>query len=336
MEHGVAITEISDNARRALMLILSLDEDLVIPVLKHLDPDDIRTLHELSSTQIAYDPGQILKAYEEFIAATRQPVVIPGSERHYIERLAQRSLGRDETREILETRGVVKPFEGLEKHSVKMVSRVLADEDPQVVAAVISELSPAYASEVLSLFGRSQRAEVMLRLATLEAIPGSTFELLRAALDEQLADLDADDAVPIDGRGRVASILQRLPKDDVEDILAELEEKEAQLAQQLRREMFNFEDLRSIQGRGMQVLIKEIGNDQLLLALKTCSDELKDKILSSVSKRAAEVILDDLSVMGPVRLSEVEQAQQEIVDTALRLEAESKLVIAGRGGEELV
>jgi len=100
--------------------------------------------------------------------------------------------------------------------------------------------------------------------------------------------------------------------------------------------MFNFEDLQSIQGRGMQVLIKEIGNDQLLLALKTCSDELKDKFLSSVSKRAAEVILDDLSVMGPVRLSEVEQAQQEIVDTALRLEAESKLVIAGRGGEELV
>ncbi len=325
-----------DKPTQALMLVLSLEEDTVARVLRHLDSDDMKILHGLAKSDFKVDSDKLIVAYRNFLNAVREPMLATGEGEAYIERLAQRSLGREESKSLFSGKDSRKVFTEIERRSPQAVANVLQEENPQVIAAVLSEMSPGYASSVITCFERDIQTHVVTRLANLDEIPGSTIDALCRAVEEQLANLETEGTVSIDGMGRAASILQRLPITDTEEVLTSMGEDDPGMAHKLRRAMFCFEDLENVQGRGMQMLIKEISNDQLLLALKTASDVLKDKILSSVSKRAAEILLDDLVAMGPVKLSEVEQSQQEIVDTALRLEAEGRIVIAGRGGEELV
>ncbi|MDD5307695.1 MAG: FliG C-terminal domain-containing protein [Deltaproteobacteria bacterium] len=329
-------TQAIDKPMSALLLVLSLEEEAVSRVLRHLDPEDIRTLHQLASREFAPTGPRLTAAYQGFLAATREPVLPTGEGSAYIERLAQRSLGREESKIIFQTRDTEVPFSDLERRNAKAVATVLEGENPRVIAAILSEISAAYAASVLAHFETALRVKVMLRLASLDQIPTQTIDALHRAVREQLSNVEAESGIPVDGIGRAASILQRLPMAEAEDLLGGIGEGDPGLAFKLRRQMFSFEDLVNVQGRGMQTLVKEVSNDQLLLALKTASDALKDKILTSVSKRAAEILIDDLSAMGPVKLSDVERTQQEIVDMALRLEAEGKIVIAGRGGEELV
>ena len=328
-------TELS-KPMQALLLVLSLEEDAVARVLRHLDPEDIRIIHELSKSEFKADAASIGLAYRNFLYDIKEPLLAPGEGKAYIERLAQRSLGREESKNLFSGREGPKPFSEIEERSPQTVAAVLRDENPQVIAAILAELTPSFSANVITNFDRDIQIQVVSRLANLGEISGNTIQALFRAVVEQLKDLESEDAVEIDGMGRAASILQRLPIADTDEVLASMSDDDPAMVHKLRRAMFCFEDLINVQGRGMQMLIKEISNDQLLLALKTASDVLKDKILSAVSKRAAEILLDDLMAMGPVKLSEVEQAQQEIVDTALRLEAEGKIVIAGRGGEELV
>lgn len=332
---GNAKIKTMERPMQALLLILSLEEEAVARVLRHLEPDDIRLLHELSKREFVADAHSLALAYQTFLADARKPLLAPGEGRAYIERLAQRSLGREESKTLFAGKDRT-PFAAIEKRNPQAVANVLEEENAQVIAAVLSELSPSYASSVVKHFDRELQVQVITRLANLDEIPESTINALWRAIEAELDNLETSDAVTVDGMGRAAQILQRLPISDTDEVLTSMGDDEPGLAHRLRRAMFSFEDLINVQGRGMQMLIKEISNDQLLLALKTASDPLKDKILASVSKRAAEILIDDLMAMGPVKLSEVEQAQQEIVDTALRLEAEGKIVIAGRGGEELV
>ncbi len=325
-----------DKPTLALLLVLSLDEEAVARVLRHLEPEEIRILHELANQEMRPDADSLTLAYRNFLSEAGQPMLMSGEGMAYIERLTQKSLGRDESKSLFAQKEHPRPFSEIERRRAEAVAYVLADENAPVIAAILAELSPAYASRVLTHFDRELQVKVLMRLANMEEIPSSTIEALYHAVNEQLSCLETDDGIPVDGMGRTASILQRLPIADTDEVLNGMGEFDPGLVFKLRRAMFSFEDLIEVQARGMQSVIKEVSNDQLLLALKTASDPLKDKILSSVSKRAAEILLDDLMAMGPVKLSEVEQAQQEIVDTALRLEAEGKIVIAGRGGEELV
>ena len=327
----------ADKSTLALLLVLSLEEEAVSRVLRFFEPEDMRLLHSLASRDVKPNPENLNGAFRAFLDDVHTPLLPQGEGTAYIERLAQRSLGREESKSLFKSREYGHQFVDLEKRDATEVASVLADETPQVVAAILAELSPAYSSSVLGSMEREAQVKVLARLATLDKIPGKTLDALYRAVEEQLSGMDGDDdGLSVDGMGRVASILQRMPIAETEELLTSIGEEDPGLAFSLRRAMFSFEDLINIQGRGIQSLIKEISNDQLVLALKTASDVIKDKILSGVSRRAAEIILDDLMAMGPVKLSDVEKAQQEIVDTALRLESEGKIIVAGRGGEELV
>ncbi len=322
-------------ATMGLFLILSLEEEAVARVLRYLSPEEIRKLHELAGGELKPTQEALITACRSFLSDTQRPVLMPGEGKSYIKKLTQRSLGRDESQALFES-DWEHPLSRIEQYSPQAVASLFVNENPDIIAAVLAKLSPAYSSSVLSGFDKELQARVLSRIAKLGDIPGSTIETLCHAVEEQLSAIESEKEIGVDGFGKTASILQRLKLADTEEVLGLVAENDPELASKLRRAMFNFEDLLNVQGRGIQSLIKEVSNNQLLLALKTASDELKDRIMASVSKRAAEVLLDDLMAMGPVKLSEVEQAQQEIVDTALRLEAEGKIVIAGRGGEALV
>lgn len=325
-----------DRRTQAVLLIMSLDEDTVSRVLRHMDPEDIRALHNLAGKEYKTDSTSLARTYRDFLNDAQTPVLSAGAGSAYIERLAQRSLGSDRSRSLFKESDHDRPHSSIEKRSPEEVVAVLEQENPQVVAAILAELSPQYAAKVLNLFDMELQPKVLAKLAILESIPNTTVTALFSAVEDQLSEVDAGDQIQVDGVARVAGILSNMSLDETEDLLTNIGDEDPGMVLRLRRAMFGFEDLANVQGRGMQSVIKEISNDQLVLALKTASDTLRDKILSSVSSRAAEILLDDLAAMGPVKLSEVEKAQQEIVDTALRLESEGQIVVAGRGGEEIV
>ena len=325
-----------DKPTQAVLLIMSLEEDTVSKVLRHMTPEDIRALHALAGREYQTDSTSLARTYRDFLNAAKTPILPAGAGTAYIERLAQRSLGSDRSRSLFKESDHDKPFSSIERRTPEEVVAVLEPENPQVIAAILAELSPGYAAKVVSLMENEVQSKVLAKMATLESIPNTTVTALFTAVEDQLSEVDAGDSIQVDGIARVAGILSNLSIDETEDLLTNIGDEDPGMVLKLRRAMFGFEDLVSVQGRGMQAVIKEISNDQLVLALKTASDTLRDKILSSVSSRAAEILLDDLAAMGPVKLSEVEKAQQEIVDTALRLESEGAIVVAGRGGEEIV
>lgn len=325
-----------DKPTQAVLLIMSLDEDTVSRVLRHMSPEDIRALHSLAGKEYKTDSTTLARTYRDFLNDAKTPILPAGAGTAYIERLAQRSLGSDRSRSLFKESDHDKPYSSIEKRSPEEVVTVLESENPQVIAAILAELSPGYAAKVLGLMDAEAQPRVLAKMATLESIPNTTVNALFTAVEDQLSEVDGGDSIQVDGIARVAGILANMSIDETEDLLTNIGDEDPGMVLKLRRAMFGFEDLVSVQGRGMQAVIKEISNDQLVLALKTASDPLRDKILSSVSSRAAEILLDDLAAMGPVKLSEVEKAQQEIVDTALRLESEGAIVVAGRGGEEIV
>jgi flagellar motor switch protein FliG len=321
---------------QAVLLVLSIDEETVAKVLRHMDPEDIRLLRDLAGKEYKASSTDLAITYRTFLNDARVPVLPSGAGTAYIEKLAQRSLGSEKSKSLFKESNHESPHASIERRSPGEVASVLEGENPQVIAAILAELTPEFSSNIINLFEKDLQAKVLNKLASLEAIPAATVTALCNAVEEQLSKVESGSQIRIDGVTRVANILSLMPQDETEDLLVNMGEEDPGMVFKLRRAMFGFEDLLNVQGRGMQAIIKEISNDQLVLALKTASDPLKDKILSSVSRRAAEILMDDLMAMGPVKLSEVEKAQQEIVDTALRLESEGKIVVAGRGGEELV
>jgi flagellar motor switch protein FliG len=180
------------------------------------------------------------------------------------------------------------------------------------------------------------RAEVMMRLAKLEAVPEDMLMEVDRVLQNQLIAIGGKEGKHVGGVQAVAEILNAIDHSTEEEILTEIEEDSSTLAEEIRQLMFVFEDATTLDNRAIREVLKEISNEELGLAMKTASDELKTKFFSNMSERAATMIQEDLEIMGPVKLSDVEAAQQSIVKTIRRLEAEGRIVIAGKGGGDVL
>jgi flagellar motor switch protein FliG len=180
------------------------------------------------------------------------------------------------------------------------------------------------------------RPEVLLRIARLERIPPGVIQELDKVLRNELRATGAFETGQVGGVQSVAEILNNVDQTSEREIMERIEEINAGLAEEIRQLMFVFEDLRTVDDRGMQQILKEISSEDLTLAMKTASDELREKILRNMSQRAAEMVREELEVMGPVRVSDVERAQQKITQVAKRLEAEGKIVLGGKGDNAVV
>jgi flagellar motor switch protein FliG len=212
---------------------------------------------------------------------------------------------------------------------------MLKSEHPQIISAVLGNIDPTRSAEIIKRLPENIRRDVVGRVAKLSRVPRQVLDAAERVLSAGLpTSRDADREV--DGIRTAAQLLNHLEAEMADDILDGLESETDTIAQDIRQAMFTFEDLSALDRRGFATLLKEVQSDQLLVALKTASNDLKDKVFSSLSKRAAEMLKDDLEVMRPVRLAEVQEAQQAIVSVALQLKNEGKLVIAGAGGDEFV
>jgi flagellar motor switch protein FliG len=227
-------------------------------------------------------------------------------------------------------------FERLNSLNPSILANLLLNEHPQTIALILVNMKHQTAAEILQQLPEEVQSEVVVRIADLEEVPNEVVSEIHDVIEELLSDIDKDTSESLGGIETAAEILNQLDQKTENAIFEKIESEREELADEIRQKMFLFEDLIELDDRSIRTLLKEIGNDELMLALKTAPEELLDKIFSNVSQRAAEMMKEDMEVMGPVKLRDVEQAQMNIIKTARRLEEEGKLVLGGKGSEEVL
>lgn len=220
--------------------------------------------------------------------------------------------------------------------SPRMVASLLDKEHPQTIALVLSTQHVEHAGEILSNLPEEIRADVVYRIARIEKVSPEVINKIDDALHREIGLVASKEQKQVGGIDKVVELLSHLKNNIDADILDDIEETDPDMVEEIRKLMFTFENLGELDGRSLQMILREVNNDSLTMALKTASEEMQEKIFANMSARAADMIRDDLDAMGPVRLSEVEAMQQAIVKIAMKLEEEGKLVLGSGGGDELV
>jgi flagellar motor switch protein FliG len=242
------------------------------------------------------------------------------------ESLLEQFISGTETRS-LETISLMQPA---------LVAGLLEKEHPQTVALILSTQHVGHAAEILANLPEPMQPDVVYRMAKLDKISPEVLSHIEDALHSEIGLVAGKEQKDIGGLDKVVDLLGNMKNNLDVDILDAIEESDEEMAEEIRKKMFTFEHLVSLDGRSLQMILREVNNDSLTLALKTASEEMQEKIFANMSTRAADMIRDDLEAMGPVRLSEVEAMQQSIVKIAMKLEEEGKLVLGHGGGDELV
>jgi len=258
----------------------------------------------------------------------------------YIRKVMNEALGADKAGGVIDRilRGRTgRGLEALKWMESKAVAEMLRNEHPQIIAIVLSYLDPDQAAEVLTQLPESMRAEILMRIATLDGVHPTALDELDEVLEKQFSGKGAAKSTGgFGGPKAAAEILNLVGTAHEAPIMAQIAKVDEPLSQKLQDLMFVFEDLAEVDDRGMQELLREVPGDKLILALKAADETLKQKIFKNMSERAGQMMKDDLEAKGPVRLSEVEAAQKEILMTAKRMSDEGRLALGGKGGEQYV
>jgi flagellar motor switch protein FliG len=321
---------------KAAILVNYLGPDSIRSLFKSLDDADIRkTLNVMQKYRVVpvHVTKKVLEEFYELISESEDYIF---SERPGSKDAIVGALGEERARAILGgvnvSNGGARNLESLEMVDAKSLSNFLLNEHPQTVSVILAHLEPEKKGEVLKRLPEALQSEVVLRMANLEHVAPELIQDIDQVLKKELASMSTVEQAALGGVQPVAEMLNVMDKNTETSIMSRLEEKEPLLAEEIRKLMFVFDDIIKIDDRGIQTLLKEVPNDKLLLALKTASEEIKNKVFKNLSQRAADMLREDLANMPPAKLSDVESSQQEIVNAARRLEAEGKIMIA-RGGE---
>ena len=322
---------------KAAILMNYLGPNAAKKLLKRMDDSDIRKLLTVMG-KFRIVPisitKRVLEEYYELISESEEYIF---SDNVTSKETVVDALGEERARGVLGHLNVstsTRPtLESLEMVDAKSLANFLIHEHPQTVSVILAHLEPEKKGEVLKRLPEALQAEVVLRMANLDHVAPELIAEVDRVLKEELATLGTVEQAALGGVQPVAEMLNVMDKNTEKAIMSRIEERDPILAEEIRKLMFVFEDIVKIDDKGIQTLLKEVPNEKLLLALKTANEEIRNKIFKNISQRAAQLLKDDLSNMGPSRLSDVEAAQVEIVNVARRLESEGKILIA-RGGSE--
>jgi flagellar motor switch protein FliG len=313
---------------KVAILISSLGENLARQILENMNPARAQDLEDRLAALGPLDRETVERVVGEFVrfvVKRDNHAPVPGGK--------EKSSGEDKDVEGEEGE---KSLSSVLEH---MEANVLADftksEHPQTIALILAHLEASKAGEVLSILPEELQADVVFRLAHLETVSSSAVKAVAEALEDQVQSVGAVEK-RIGGVKMVAEIINQTGRSQEKTILARIEEADPELSDQIRQELFTFDDLVKVDDRGIREILKEITSESLSLALKAASDEIKEKIFKNMSKRAAEMLREDIETLGPARLSDVEKAQQIISRAAMKLEGEGKIVVGGRGREEIL
>jgi flagellar motor switch protein FliG len=278
------------------------------------------------------------KIINEFVEMTSREEGSVSLGKGYAESLVTKALGENKAKSIVDKLSDGKEYRSLsllDDIDPKMVTDIIRNEHPQTIALVLSHLSPEKSGTILPNLPEELRAEVILRISNLEGVPPEVINDVAEMLESEVKSMGNTGGHKLGGVKAVADILNQMDRATESALLAKIEETDPKMADEIRQLMFVFDDLVLIDDRGIQEILKDISSDDLAKALKTAGEAVKEKIFKNMSERAVDMLNEDIEDMGPIRLSDVEKAQQTITQVAMKLEEEGKITMGGRGGEEV-
>ena len=323
----------------AAILLMSLGEEAAAEVFKHLEPKEVQHLGEAIARMKAVTKERIGNVLDRFAKESTEMGVLVADNDEYIKAVLRKALGDDKANLLIDRiiqGSDVTGIESLKWMDAGSVAELLRNEHPQIVAAILVHLDPDQSSSVLKFFPERQRNEVMVRIATLDGIQPSALKDLNEVLSKVLAGGQQIRKSSLGGVKPAAEIINMMGSSIETSVLDYIREADGDLAQRIMDNMFTFDDLIKLDDKGFQSLLKEVQTESLIIALKGASPEIRDKVFKNMSSRAAETLREDLESRGPVKLSEVEAEQKELLKIVRRLADEGQIVMGGGGDDEYV
>ena len=321
----------------AAILLMSLGEEEAAEVFKHLSPKEVQKLGETIAKTRAVSKERVDEVMGKFTGAAAAQSLLVSDTGNYVRSVLKRALGDDKATLLIDRilqGGDVSGIESLKWMDPVSVAELIRNEHPQIVAAILVHLDFEQAAAILKQLTERQRNEVMLRIATLEGIQPTALKDLNEVLFKVLAGGDKVRKSSLGGVKTAAEIINFLGASIEGTVIESIRGTDSDLAQKIMDKMFVFEDMLKLDNAGFQMVLKEVSSETLVVALKGASAELKEKVLSNMSSRAAETLREDLESRGPMRLSEVEAQQKEILKVVRRLADEGQVVLGGGGGDD--
>ncbi len=324
-----------EGAEKAAILLLSLSEEDAAQILKHLEPKQVQQVGMVMAGMEDFSQEKITAVHKHFIQEIQNFSTIGFQSEEFVRKALTAALGEDRAGNLIDQivmGGGSKGLDSLKWMDSKQVANIIRNEHPQIQTIVLSYLDPDQSAEIMSQFTEKVRLDLMMRIANLEEVQPAALQELNEIMEKQFAGQAGAQAAKMGGLKAAADIMNYL-ESGIEGVLMDsIRENDEEMSQQIQDLMFVFENLVDVDDRGMQAILRDVQQDSLMKAIKGADEALKEKILSNMSKRAADMLADDLEAMGPVRISEVEAAQKEILAVASKLSDAGEIMLGGGGG----
>src|SRR5271154_45226 len=325
--------------QRAAILLMSLGEQDAANVLKQLDAREVQKLGIAMAELKEVSREQMTSVLDTFIGVADSKANLAGGSQDYVRRVLTQAVGKQKADMLLDrvtTGQTGQGIEALKWMESKAVAQIISGEHPQIAAIVLSHLEPEQSAGILPLLSEEMRTEVLMRIASLNEVPQSALTEL-----DQLVERQANAQPPatlrrVGGPRSAANILNAMEREKLTDEMGKIEKADGEMHQQIKDLLFVFDNLLDVDDRGIQALLREVGSDTLAVALRGAEPEVQEKVLKNMSKRAAEILKDDMEARGPVKLTDVEAAQKEIIVIAQRMAEEGTISLGGKGAGEFV
>jgi flagellar motor switch protein FliG len=323
---------------KAAIFLHFIGPDASSKVFDHLEDDEIKKIGQSMAGLGHVSRPVIDTVVQEFTTMTDNTYGFFSQGEEFVKEVLEKAFGPQKAEILLEelnaSRGeMVDTLAGMDG---KTVANFLSQEHPQTIAVILAKLKPKQAGEVIAHLPQELQADVVMRIADVDQVSPEILAEIDDVIKREFTSMGGVQRFKVGGVERVVEVFGHLDRSREKQILDALDILNPPLAEIIRKQLFTFEDIFALDERSIQQIMREVSTETLTLSLKTCTDDLKEKIFRNISSRAGEVIKEDLEVMGPVRLSDVEKAQTEIVKVASRLEEEGKIVIVGRGGDDVL
>ncbi|MFP4016021.1 MAG: flagellar motor switch protein FliG [Halanaerobiales bacterium] len=323
---------------KAAILLVALGPDLSAEIFKHLSDEEIEELTLEIANMQKVNPDTKYDVLEEFHQLLEAKEYINRGGIEYAREVLDKAVGQEQAENILERLTAtlqVRPFDAIRKTDPSQLLNFIQGEHPQTIAMILAYLQADRASQVLSALPQDIQADVSRRIAVMDRTSPDIIKEVETILEQKLSSIVSNEYATTGGIDSIVDILNSVDRGTEKNILDQLDEEDPDLATEIRKRMFVFEDIMLLDDKAVQLVMRQVDTHDVALALKTASEDVENKIYSNMSKRAAEMLKEDIEFMGPVRLREVEEAQQRIVTVIRQLEDSGEIVVA-RGGESEV
>ena len=325
--------------QRAAILLMSLGEQDAANVLKQLDAREVQKIGIAMAELKEVSREQATSVLDKFIGIADGKANMASGSTDYVRRVLTQAVGKQKTDMLLDRVSTGQAGQGIEQlkwMEAKAVAQIIGGEHPQIAAIVLSHLEPEQSAAIMPLLSDDFRTEVLMRIASLNEVPQTALTELDQLVEKQANVKPPAPLRRVGGARTVANILNAMEKDKSGEEMGKIEKSDAAMHQQIKDLLFIFDNLLDVDDRGIQALLREVGSDTLAVALRGAEPEVQEKILKNMSKRAAEILKDDMEARGPVKLVDVEAAQKEIIVIAQRLAEEGTITLGGKSAGEFV